>query len=151
MATSKASPTSTDADTRVAWHRLLQVARLVLRDLDDRIAHEHRIGVNEFDVLITLDNAAGKRLRMTDLADAVMLSSGGLTRLIGRLEDRGLVAREQDPEDGRSFHATLTKAGSVLLAEARGTHDAVIAELLGSRLTERQTRALATTLGRVLA
>ena len=151
MAKSAASPSSTQTGSRVAWHRLLQVARLVLGELDDRIAHEHRIGVNEFDVLITLDNAHGKRLRMTDLADAVMLSSGGLTRLVGRLEDRGLVAREQDPDDGRGFHATLTKAGRRQLAEARVTHDAVIAELLGSRLTERQAQGLAQALGRVLA
>lgn len=137
-------------ESRVAWHRLLQVARLVLRELDGRIADEHRIGVNEFDVLITLANAPRQRLRMTDLADAVMLSSGGLTRLVGRLEDRGLVAREQDPRDGRSFQATLTRAGARLLEEARATHDAVIAELLGSRLTQRQAKVLAQTLGRVL-
>ncbi|MGB7589375.1 MAG: hypothetical protein WBM00_11775 [Solirubrobacterales bacterium] len=54
-----------------------------MSEIDVRLDDEHRIGVNEFDVLITLDNAEGRRLRMTDLADAVMLSSGGLTRLVG--------------------------------------------------------------------
>jgi DNA-binding MarR family transcriptional regulator len=135
---------------RVAWHRLLQVSRRVLREIDLRLDEEHRIGVNEFDVLITLDNAEGRRLRMTDLAGAVMLSSGGLTRLVGRLEGRGLVRRTPDPSDARGLHAELTEAGSKRLAEARITHDAVIEDLLASRLTNRQVDSLAHTLGRVL-
>jgi DNA-binding MarR family transcriptional regulator len=140
-------------NARTAWHRLLQVSRLVLRELDRRLDDENRISVNEFDVLITLDNAPDRRLRMTELADAVLLLlfSGGLTRLAGRLESRGLVARRQDPSDARSFHATLTPAGAERLAEARATHDAVIAELLESKLTGARVGALARGLGRVIA
>jgi DNA-binding MarR family transcriptional regulator len=135
---------------RLAWYRLLQVSRLVLRELDARLDDQHRIGVSEFDVLITLDNATDHRLRMTELAEAVMLSSGGLTRLIGRLEERGLVERVQDPSDARAFHATLTTAGAKRLAEARATHDAVIDELVQSKLTSAQASALAHALGRVV-
>lgn len=142
--------TSTLTDGHLAWYRMLQASRLVLRTLDRRLDDIHRIGVNEFDVLITLDNAPERRLRMTDLAEAVMLSSGGLTRLVGRLEDRGLVERVQDAGDARSFQATLTKAGAQRLAEARATHDAVIDELVSSRLTARQVGTLASTLGRVV-
>ena len=80
-----------------------------------------------------------------------MLSSGGLTRLIGRLEDRGLVERMQDTSDGRSYHATLTADGRRRLAEARATHDAVIDELVGSRLTRTQTGSLAQALARVVS
>jgi DNA-binding MarR family transcriptional regulator len=138
------------SDGRLAWHRLLRVSRLVLRELDRRLDEQHRIGVHEFDVLITLDNAEDRRLRMTSLAQAVMLSSGGLTRLVGRLEDRGLIRREQDPADARSFHATLTPEGAARLAEARLTHDAVIGELVSSTLTGTQVAALARQLGRVL-
>ena len=114
---------------------MLQASRLVLTELDRRLDEEHRISVNEFDVLITLDNADGRRLRMSDLASAVMFSSGGLTRLVGRLESRGLVERRQDGSDGRSFHARLTTAGARTLRAARGTHDAGIDELGASRLT----------------
>jgi DNA-binding MarR family transcriptional regulator len=135
---------------RTAWHRLLQVSRLVLRELDRRLDDAHRIGVNEFDVLITLDNAEDRRLRMTELADAVMFSSGGLTRLVGRLESQGMVERVQASDDARAFYATLTQAGARRLAAARVTHDAVIEELLASRLTSAQTDALARSLGRVV-
>jgi DNA-binding MarR family transcriptional regulator len=148
---SRTSATPSDEDGRTAWHRLLLLSRRVVRELDARLDEHHRIGVNEFDVLITLDNAPEQRLRMTDLAGAVMLSSGGLTRLVGRLEGRGLVERRADPADARSFRAALTAAGSERLAEARVTHDAVIAELLAGKLTGRQLRSLTQALGRALA
>lgn len=139
------------ADARAAWHRLLQVSSRVLGELDRTLDREHRMRVNEFDVLITLDNADGRRLRMTDLARAVMLSSGGLTRLVGRLEDQGLVRRDPDPDDARSFHAVLTDSGRTRLAHARQTHDTVIDELLGSRLSQSQLTALDRTLAEALA
>ena len=137
-------------DGREAWHRLLRLSRRVLHEMDARLDSEHRLGVNEFDVLITLDNAPDRRLRMTDLADAVMFSSGGLTRLVGRLEDRGLVERIPDSEDARSFHAALTARGSQQLSEARVTHDAVIEELLNAKLATSELRSLTSALGKTL-
>ncbi len=106
--------------------------------------------VTEFDVLITLDNTPGKRLRMSDLARATMLSAGGLTRLVGRLEDRGQVRRDPDPADARGFNAVLTEPGAQALAQARLTHDAVIAEEIGSRLDARQLARLSGLLERAL-
>jgi DNA-binding MarR family transcriptional regulator len=106
--------------------------------------------LSEFDVLITLDNAPGGRLRMTELAEATLLSSGGMTRLVGRLEQRGLVRRDPDPDDARAFHAALTDAGRSSLARARTTHDNVIASLLGDRLTRREVQTLTRTLAKVL-
>ena len=106
--------------------------------------------MREFDVLINLDNAAEQRLRMTDLANAVLLSSGGLTRLVGRLEDRGLVQREPDTMDGRGFLASLTDSGKSLLAAARVTHDAVIEELVGARLSPSDVGTIRRVLGHVL-
>jgi DNA-binding MarR family transcriptional regulator len=135
---------------RRGWHRLLRLSRQVLREIDARLDAEHRIGVNEFDVLITLDNAPDRRLRMTDLAAAVLFSSGGLTRLISRLENRGLVERIPDPDDARSFYAALTEEGSRKLREARATHDGVIEALLSAKLTGVEMRSLVRALGRAL-
>lgn len=135
---------------RETWHRLLRLSRRLLREIDARLEHEHRIGVNEFDVLITLDNASGRRLRMTDLAQAVMFSSGGLTRLVGRLESRGLVERIADPDDARSFYAGLTGEGSQMLAQARIAHDGAIEELLTAKLTKAELGSLARSLGNAL-
>lgn len=138
-------------DARVAWHNLLQVSTRVIREFDRRLDREHRISAREFDVLINLDNAPDRRLRMTELANVAMLSSGGLTRLVGRLEERGFVRRDQDTVDARAFYAALTATGRALLAEARVTHDAVIHDLFGAHLSatevDAMTRALAGVLG----
>lgn len=137
-------------DAREAWHRLLQVSSRVLRELERSFDREQRMMVSEFDVLITLANAPDGRLRMTDLADATMLSSGGMTRLVGRLEQRGLVRRDPDPDDARAFHASLTEVGQTSLARARITHNEVIANLLGDPLTAREVQALTRILTKVL-
>lgn len=137
-------------DPRDAWHRLLQVSSLVLRELHRALDAEDRIAVTEFDVLITLDNAPGHALRMTDLAGATMLSSGGLTRLVARLEQRGLLLRTPDPDDARAFLATLTAAGEGKLADARRTHDAVLNRLIGPHISARDLRALERALGSIL-
>jgi DNA-binding MarR family transcriptional regulator len=137
------SETHTSSHALTAWHALLQVSSRVVAELDRRLDLEHRMSIREFDVLINLDNAAGDvGLRMTDLADAVMLSSGGLTRLVGRLEERGLLRRDPDPSDGRGHLASLTAPGRSRLTEARTTHDAVIRELLGATLTESELMML---------
>ncbi len=124
-----AFPSSPDSPLD-AWHVLLQVSSRVVTELDRRLDLEHRMSVREFDVLINLDTAAQESLRMTDLASAVLLSSGGLTRLVGRLEDRGLIQRLPDPTDGRGYLASLTDSGRARLADARATHDAVVRDAL---------------------
>jgi DNA-binding MarR family transcriptional regulator len=131
------------------WHGLLQVSSGVLRELDRRLDEEHRLSVREFDVMINLGNAA-TRMRMTDLANAVMLSSGGLTRLVGRLEERGFVQREPDADDGRAFLVSLTERGVARLRDARRTHDAVIADSLGGALEGAEAPAFARVLRAML-
>ena len=149
---SRAAKTKTDppVDTREAWHRLLRVSSRVLRELDRSLDSKQRMMVSEFDVLITLDNAPDHRLRMTDLAQATMLSSGGMTRLVGRLEQRGLVRRDPDPDDARALQASLTETGRTSVARARITHDEVIANALGAHLTPRDVQILAGLLEKVL-
>jgi MarR family len=94
-------PTADQRLARETWHRLLRISSRTLRDLDAALDRSDRLSVNEFDVLITLDNAPERGLRMSDLARAAMLSSGGLTRLVERLEERGMVRRVPDPSDAR--------------------------------------------------
>lgn len=142
--------TRPSTDAREAWHQLLQVSARTLRAIDAALDETERLMVSEFDVLITLYNAPGGRLRMTDLANATMLSSGGLTRLVGRLEQRGFVQRDVDPHDRRAFHASLTAAGHQKLARAREPHDAVIQSQLGDRLTLKELQLLKTTLAKLL-
>ena len=122
----------------------------VLRELDRELDAHDRITITEFDVLITLDNAPARQLRMTELARATMLSSGGTTRLVSRLQGRGLLRRDPDPDDARAFRATLTGDGRQKLAQARVTHDAVLTRLIAPALTAAELRALERTLGKLV-
>ena len=122
----------TRADGQFAWHRRRRRWRMILNELDRRLDEEHLIGVNEFDVLITLDTSDGHPRSMSDIAEAVTLSPSGVTRVVERLESRGLVQRIRDPSDARGVHASLTAAGSECLAQASATHDAVVDHLFGT-------------------
>jgi DNA-binding MarR family transcriptional regulator len=148
MAHKNATPS--DRIDLVAFHYLLQASSRIVRELERRFDLEHRVSAREFDVLITLANAPGGRLRMTDLANATVISSGGLTRLAGRLEQRALLRRDPDPDDARAFHASVTERGLTQLAAMRVTHDAVVHELLGAHLPPRDLDALRQLLARVL-
>jgi DNA-binding MarR family transcriptional regulator len=121
---------------------MLRTHATVIRELDEQLDRHHRMSVSEFDVLITLDNAPDGQLRMSDLADRVMLSASGLTRLVARLERDELVARRPDPNDGRSSLAQLLPGGKKALDEGRQTHNRVIREHYLDRLSRADQRAL---------
>jgi DNA-binding MarR family transcriptional regulator len=121
---------------------MLSLQAHVLREIDGALSRVHRISVREFDVLITLTNAPDRRLRMTDLAQQVMLSPSGLSRLVDRLQRDGLVAREPDPDDARGARTALTDAGQLKLDEARTTHNAVIREHFIHHLSPEDLRRL---------
>jgi DNA-binding MarR family transcriptional regulator len=123
---------------------MLQTHALVVRELDRQLSLHHALPVREFDTLITLFNGPGQRLRMSELASRVMLSPSGLTRLVERLERGGLVRRETDASDARSFYAVLTPAGLQRLDEARVTHNAVIRELFARHFNDEELARLGT-------
>ena len=114
--------------------------RLVLRELDDDLRREHGLAVTEFDVLITLFNAPDNRLRMSALAERVLLSPAGATHLVTRLERDRLLHREVDPADRRKWFAVLTEDGDRMLQSARRTHNDVLRRtLLASTSTTDRT------------
>jgi DNA-binding MarR family transcriptional regulator len=137
-----------DAEFR-AWHGTLLFTNTTTRALDEALTAAHGISVKEFDVLITLFNAPDGRLRMTELADQVVLSPSGVTHLVTRLERDGLVQRSVDEHDRRSFFAALTPAGQERLRDSRPTHNEVVREHLTRRLTPNQLNAMGALLGKL--
>jgi DNA-binding MarR family transcriptional regulator len=115
--------------------------RSVLKGLDAELRREHGLAVTEFDVLITLFNAPRKRLRMSALADRVLLSPAGTTHLVTRLERDRMVRREVDPTDRRKWFTVLTEEGDLALRAARRTHNNALRRMLLGATTpsERQT------------
>ena len=94
----------------------------IVRELDEELRAAHGMPLATFDVLIYLALAPEEMLRMRDLADAIVLSRSGLTRLVDRLVREGLVERRRCGEDARGAWAVLTPAGQRALAAAAPTH-----------------------------
>ena len=140
----------TDAEFR-AWHGCLEFTNRALRALDEALTAAHGISVKEFDVLITLFNAPGGRLRMTELGERVVLTPSGVSHLVTRLERAGLVVRTVDEQDRRSFFAALTTSGHRRLRQARPTHNDVVRDLLTTRLSRAELTALGALWQTVLA
>src|SRR5262249_51720589 len=124
-----------------SWGALMMLNRTVVQALDTELRNEHGLAVTEFDVLITLFNAPDRRLRMSVLAERVMLRPAGITHIVTRLERDNLVRREVDPSDGRKWFTVLTEDGDAALRAARRTHNDVLRTTLFASTTagERQT------------
>ncbi|MEA2128864.1 MAG: hypothetical protein QOJ85_1755 [Solirubrobacteraceae bacterium] len=105
-----------------AWRGMLQVNAQVTQALDAQMRDEHGLSVSSYEVLMFLVEAPGHRLRMSDIADQVLLSRSGLTRLVDRLVELGYVTRCAAEGDRRGSFAELTEAGLVKFKAAQRTH-----------------------------
>ena len=131
----------TDAQL-AAWSGFLRGHAHIVRALDAELEREHGLPLSSYDVLIQLSLAPGRRLRMFELADAVVLSRSGLTRLVDRLERCGFVERERGEADLRQMYARLTDRGLQVVADATPTHIAGIKERFLDRLSDEQMEQL---------
>src|SRR4051794_4349760 len=105
-----------------AWRGLLRVHSALVKALDAELLAAHSLPLTSYEVLINLQAAPGRRRRMAELADGVLLSRSGMTRLVDRPEREGLLERAPCTDDGRGPFAVLTDKGQALLDEARRTH-----------------------------
>ncbi|MGZ6827275.1 MAG: MarR family winged helix-turn-helix transcriptional regulator [Mycobacteriales bacterium] len=133
-----------------AWRSFLRAHAQVTRALEAELVAEHDLPLPSYEVLLHLAEAPGRRLRMTELADRVLLSRSGLTRLVDRLGREGLVERAACPNDARGTHAVLTDAGLERLRAAAPTHLRGVAEHVTSRLTDEETAQLRHLMGKLL-
>jgi DNA-binding MarR family transcriptional regulator len=126
----------------LAWRGFLRVHAHVTNELDRRMTEEHELSLAHYGILITLVSAPGMRLRMGELGARRLISPSKISRTVDELERQRLVKRTRDPDDGRSFLATLTGKGLVRLREAQHTHHAVVRERFLDGLSERQVKEL---------
>ena len=110
------------------WRAFLTAHARVTRQLDEELRVEHDLSLAEYDALLVIANEPDRRIRMRQLADRVILSKSGVTRLIDRLVLDGLVARDACLTDARGAEAVLTQAGLDRLRRASRTHLRGIAE-----------------------
>lgn len=137
-------------DTGVAaWKGFLRAHARLTRALDEELRDSHGFTLGDLDVLIQLDEAPQERLRMCDLAAAVVLSPSGLSRRVERLERAGLVARERAEHDARSVEARLSPAGRRLLVRLRTAHRTDVKERFADRFSPGELETLADFMGRL--
>jgi len=119
----------------------------------DRIEHDlaEVLLLSWYDVLLALYEATDHRLRMHELAEALLVSRGGLTRLVARIEKADLLRREPDPADGRGLYAVLTNEGMEALRATWPTYARGIAEHFGQHLTDEEVEIFDRVLCRLLA
>jgi len=118
-----------------AWRGMLQAHARVTRALDAQMRAAHGISVSSYEVLLFLADAEDRRMRMAEIAERVLLSRSGLTRLVDRLVELGYVTRCASEDDGRGLYAMLTDAGAEKLAAARRTHREGVRLFFLDRLT----------------
>ena len=112
------------------WRALAAVHGIIESALEKALQGEHGLSVVEYTVLDALSRQHGWHMRMQQLARATALSSSATTRLVTRLEDRGLLTRILCVDDRRGIYTELTTAGDALLEQARPTHDATLHEAI---------------------
>jgi len=123
MSVPSLAPTPTPDDPRLgAWRSFIQAHARLLRRLDDELQGTHGLSLAEYDALLQLVNAPDRRLRMSVLAERVLLSRSGITRLVDRLVASGMVERSACVTDARGAEAALTARGLATLRAASATH-----------------------------
>jgi DNA-binding MarR family transcriptional regulator len=121
---------------------MLRAHSELTKQLDAELTREHDLPLSSYEVLLYLADSEGGRLRMSELADAVLLSRSGLTRLVDRLERDGLLKRERCESDARGLFAEITPKGRRLFDAARRTHLDGVRERFLSHFSRDELRTL---------
>lgn len=134
----------TDPDIHLAvetWEALFRAQATIYRELSEVPFRSADLQVNEYGVMHALSGARSG-LRMTDLGKDVLLSQAGMSRLVLRLEGRGLIERTNDPDDGRASRLSLTAEGRKLYRRVGSLHARQVAELMNGTMSRHQLETL---------
>jgi DNA-binding MarR family transcriptional regulator len=132
-----------------AWVAFLRSHAAITRELSAQLQREHGLTLNDYEVLLHLARAPEQSLRRVDLAERVVLTASGITRLLEGLERAGYVEKAACATDARVSYARLTEPGRAKLLEASNTHLAGIDELFTGRFSESELATLSQLLGRL--
>lgn len=133
-----------------AWGALLLGHAAFTRVIDKQLAAAGCISLQVYDVLLALEDSPGRRMRMTDLSEAVVFDPSSLTRLIDRLEKQGLVRRELHPTDRRCVLAVLTDEGLRAREEAWPVYRELVHAVFGRYITDACAKQMSKSIFRAL-
>ena len=131
-----------------AWLALIRTHARLWDQVETQMRRAGGLTMPRFDVLMQLEGAGG-RLRLSDLAEAVVLSPSGLSKLLDRMSESGLVTREPDADDARSTFATITPHGRATVRKARKEHHAFLQQAFGDALDTQDLDNLVTIMARI--
>jgi len=149
MATRTETSTTTVSPEIEAFVRLVRAGITVTRELSDQLNRDHGLTINAYEALLGLARAPDSRMRRVDLANSLLLSAGGVTRLLDGLEREGFVRREECASDRRVSYAALTEKGRDKLRDAGRSHTRQIRELLSAYYQADELAHLADLLDRL--
>ena len=132
-----------------SWVAFLQSHSAITRELSAQLQHEHGLTLSDYEVLLRLKNTEGGMMRRVDLAEQVLLTASGITRLLEGLERAGFVRKETCASDARVSYAKITDEGLAKFKAASTTHLRGIDELFLSRYSGSELATLAELLGRL--
>ena len=132
-----------------AWVSFLRAHAAITRQLNADLLNAHDLTLSDYEVLLRLSNAENQMMRRVDLAESVLLTASGITRLLDGLERAGYVEKASCSSDARVSYAKLTASGRRKLNEAAATHLAGIDELFTSRFEASELETLAVLLTRL--
>ena len=132
-----------------AWINFLRAHAAVTRQFNAELLATHGLTINDFDVLAQLSRAPEQALKRVDLAERVLLTPSGITRLLKGLEEAGYVCNRPCAEDARVTYAVLTPVGKKKLEQARKTHVASVRALFSERFDRDELESLASLLERL--
>jgi DNA-binding MarR family transcriptional regulator len=133
-----------------AFAALLKVQAAVVRKLEERLEEHRLVPIAQYDVLLELNSAPGRRLRMQQLSDRVVLSRSRVSRVVDEMVQAGLVRRDPDPDDKRAAFAVITDDGRAALRKAAPVYLQGIEDEFLSHLTVGERKALERSLRKVL-
>jgi DNA-binding MarR family transcriptional regulator len=133
---------STPDQVVVAWSAFLRAHAATVRLIDRDVHQQTGLPLRWYDVLLELNAAAGRRLRMQELSDAVVLSRTRVSRVVDELVAADLVRRQRNPDDGRSSYAVITEAGRRALRRAAPVYLGSIQAHFGARLSTESLAAI---------
>jgi DNA-binding MarR family transcriptional regulator len=139
-----------EPDGLAAFAALLKVQAAVVRKLEERLEEHRLVPIAQYDVLLELNAAPGRRLRMQQLSDRVVLSRSRVSRVVDEMEKGGLVRRDPDPDDKRAAYAVITDDGRAALRRAAPVYLQGIEDEFLSHLTAAERKALERSLHKVL-
>ena len=130
-----------------AWARLLRAHAATTRALSAQLSADHGLTINDYEALLLLARAEDDRMRRVDLAERLLLTASGVTRLLEGLENAGLVERAACASDRRVTYAVLTAAGRKKLEAAAKSHVTAVQAIFEQRFTDEELAQLAELLG----